>query len=312
MNTQSNNPSLSRRQFLTTTAASIAAAGIMGSDAMAREKKEAGAKKRAAGERQKAGGGERRLPVGLQLYSVRSEMAKDVPGTIAKVGTMGYRGVEFAGYFDYKAKDLRKLLDDNNLVCCGTHTAMETLSDANLAATIEFNQVLGNKYLIVPWLQPDAANPKAGWLKYAERFNVLAEKVKEHGMFVGYHNHAHDFAPVDGTTGWDLLAGNTSKDVIMQIDTGNAMSGGADPVAYMQKYPGRSVTVHIKEFSKTNKDAMIGEGDVRWDQILKLARTIGGTKWFIIEEEKDAYPPIEGVEISLKNFRKVRRQQQQA
>jgi sugar phosphate isomerase/epimerase len=188
---------------------------------------------------------------------------------------------------------------------------MDTLSEANLAATIEFNQVLGNKHLIVPWLQPDESNPKQGWLKYAARFNELAEKVKPHGMVVGYHNHPHDFAPVDGTTGWDILASNTKPEVVMQIDTGNAMSGGADPVAYLEKYPGRSVTVHIKEFSKTNKNAMIGEGDVKWDQILKLCRTVGGTKWFIIEEEKDAYPPIEGVEISLKNFRKVRRQRGQ-
>jgi sugar phosphate isomerase/epimerase len=90
------------------------------------------------------------------------------------------------------------------------------------------------------------------------------------------------------------------------------MSGGADPVAYLKKYPGRSVTVHIKEFSKTNKNAMIGEGDVQWQQILRLCRTVGGTKWFIIEEEKDAYPPIEGVEISLKNFKKVRSRRKNA
>jgi sugar phosphate isomerase/epimerase len=299
MNAQSHNSHLSRRGFLATTAASIAAVGMMGPDGMAEEKTRATKEKRARARR--------RIPVGLQLYSVRRDCAKDLPGTIAKVAKMGYRGVEFAGYHDYQAQALRKLLDDNGLVCCGTHTAMDTLSDANLAATIEFNQILGNKYLIVPWLQPDKANPKQGWLKYAERFNVLAEKVQPHGMQVGYHNHAHDFAPVDGTTGWDLLAGNTKPEVVMQIDTGNALSGGADPLVYLEKYPGRSVTVHIKEYSKTNKNALIGEGDIKWDQVLKLCRTVGGTRWFIIEEEKDAYPPLEGVEISLKNFRKVRR-----
>lgn len=291
MEAQPTNSHLSRRGFLATSAASVAAAGIMGAGCMDGLMGKTGKDK---------------IPVGLQLYSVRTDCAKDLPGTVAKVAKMGYQGVEFAGYYDYKAKDLRKLLDDNGLVCCGTHTAMDTLSDANLAATIEFNQTIGNKYLIVPWLQPDESNPKQGWLKYAERFNVLAEKVKPHGMLVGYHNHAHDFAAVEGTTGWDLLAGNTKPEVIMQIDTGNALSGGADPLVYLKRYPGRSVTVHIKEYSETNKSALIGEGDIDWDQILTLCRTIGGTKWYIIEEEKDAYPPIEGVELSLKKFQEVR------
>lgn len=291
MEAQPINSHLSRRDFLATTAASVAAAGIMGAGCMDEPMSKTGKDK---------------IPVGLQLYSVRADCAKDLPGTVAKVAKMGYQGVEFAGYYDYKAEDLRKMLDDNGLVCCGTHTAMDTLSDANLAATIEFNRTIGNKYLIVPWLQPDESNPKQGWLKYAERFNVLAEKVKPHGMFVGYHNHAHDFAAVDGTTGWDLLAGNTRPEVIMQIDTGNALSGGADPLVYLKRYPGRSVTVHIKEYSETNKNALIGEGDIDWDQILTLCRTIGGTKWYIIEEEKDAYPPLEGVDLSLKNFKEVR------
>jgi sugar phosphate isomerase/epimerase len=131
-------------------------------------------------------------------------------------------------------------------------------------------------------------------------------------MSVGYHNHAHDFEALDGTTPWDILASKTTKDVILQLDTGNAMSGGADPVMYLEKYPGRSVTVHIKEYSETNKNALIGEGEVRWRQILRLCRTIGGTKWLIIEEEKDAYPPLEGIELSLKNFRQVRAKRKNA
>ena len=284
---------LSRRDFLGT--AAVAAAGIVGSgcDQQPEPVEEATAVKRV-------------LPVGLQLYSVRADCAKDLSGTIAKVAAMGYEGVEFAGYYEHTAEDIRKMLDDNGLVCCGTHTAMDTLSDANLDATIEFNKTLGNKYLIVPWLQPDESNPKQGWLTYAERFNELAEKVKPHGMRVGYHNHAHDFAAVDDTTGWDLLAGNTKPEVILQIDTGNALSGGADPIVYLKKYPGRSVTIHIKEYSETNKNALIGEGDIPWDQVFMLCETTGGTEWYIIEEEKDAYPPLEGVELSLKNLKKLR------
>ncbi|MBN1361737.1 MAG: sugar phosphate isomerase/epimerase [Sedimentisphaerales bacterium] len=246
------------------------------------------------------------LPVGLQLYSVRADCARDLPGTVAAVAKMGYDGVEFAGYYEYSAQDLRKLLDDHGLKCCGTHTAMETLSDENLEATIEFNRTLGNKYLIVPWLTAEGPNPAETWRRYADRFNVLAEKVKPHGMVVGYHSHAHDFTPIDGVMPWDILFGNTSKDVVMQIDTCNTMSGGGDPVAFLKRYPGRSLTIHIKEYSATNPNAIIGEGDVKWDEIFTLCETIGNTRWYIIEEEKDAYPPLTAVDLCLKNYRKLR------
>lgn len=246
------------------------------------------------------------LPVGLQLYSVRAECAKDLPGTIEKVAEIGYDGVEFAGYYDHSAPDIRKMLDDNGLVCCGTHTAMDTLADENLEATIEFNQILGNRYLIVPWLKPSDTDPLEQWHRYADRFNVLADKVKPHQMVVGYHCHAHDFHAIEGQVPWDVLFGNTGPGVVMQIDTCNAMSGGADPVAYLKKYPGRSHTVHIKEWSDTKKDALLGEGDVNWDQVFEVCETTGGTQWYIIEEEKDAYAPLTAVDLCLQYYRKLR------
>jgi sugar phosphate isomerase/epimerase len=92
----------------------------------------------------------------------------------------------------------------------------------------------------------------------------------------------------------------------MQIDTGNAMSGGGDPIAVLKKYPGRAVTVHLKEYSTTNPKALLGEGDVKWGELFKLCRTIGGTKWYIVEEEKDTVPPMEGIDISLKNLKRFR------
>jgi sugar phosphate isomerase/epimerase len=246
-----------------------------------------------------------RIPVGLQVYSVRVAAEKDLAGTIAKVAAMKYEGVEFAGWYGHSAKEIRKILDDNNFRCCGSHTPWEDLSDAKLPDTIAFNKTIGNKYLICPWLKPDdSANARQSWLTYAKRFNELAEKVKPHDMQVGYHSHAHDFEPVDGTTGWDLLAGNTSKNVIMQIDTGNALSGGGDPLLYLKRYPGRATTIHIKEFSKTNPKALIGEGDINWHEVLELCRK-GGTRWYIIEEEKEGLDPLTAVDQSLRNFRKL-------
>jgi len=248
-------------------------------------------------------GGRSKPPIGVQLYSVRADCAKDLPGTIAAVAEMGYEGVEFAGYYDHTARDLRKILDDNGLRCCGTHTAMDTLSDENLEATIEFNQILGNRFLIVPYL---AADSRDAWLRYAERFNVLADKVKPHGMWVGYHSHAGDFNALDGQMPWDLLFGNTRSDVVMQIDTGNTMDGGGDPVAFLNRYPGRALTVHLKEHSATNKRAILGEGDVEWHEVFTLCETTGRTQWYIIEEEKDAYPPLKAVEMCLQNYRRLR------
>lgn len=282
---------LSRRDFLASTAASFAAAGLMGAG---------------CGNGMKRPFSKREIPVGVQLYSVRSECAKDLPGTIGKVAAMGYDGVEFAGYYDYSAKDLRRILDDNGLKCCGTHTQMDTLSDANLEATIEFNKTLGNRYLIVPWLQASGDNPKQIWLDYAKQFNELAEKVSVHGMVVGYHCHAHDFHAINGEVPWDLLFGNTGKHVVMQMDTANCMAGGGHPVEYLRKYPGRSLTVHLKEHSETNPNAILGEGDVPWDEVFTVCETIGGTQWYIIEEEKDVYPPLEAIELCLKNYRKMR------
>lgn len=291
MKAQSSNPNVSRRDFLATTAASIAAAGIMGSGCMKEQTKKSAAHRGV-------------IPVGLQVYSVRVAAEKDLAGTIGKVAKMGYQGVEFAGFYGHSAQDIRKILDDNHLVCCGSHTPWEDLSDAKLADTIAFNKTIGNKYLICPWLKPDEANAKQTWLNYAKRFTELAEKVRPQGMQVGYHTHAHDFAPVDGTTGWDLIASNTPKDVILQLDTGNALDGGGDPLVYLKRYPGRATTIHIKEHSKTNPKALIGEGDINWAEVLRLCRA-GGTKWYIIEEEKEGLDPLTAVDLSLKNFKKL-------
>jgi sugar phosphate isomerase/epimerase len=245
------------------------------------------------------------IPVGLQLWTVRTECAKDFHGTIAKVAKLGYKGVEFAGFYNYSAKDVRKMLDDNGLLCSGSHTAIDLLSNEKLAATMEYNRTIGNKFVIVPWLDRKQLNTKEGWLAKAKTFNELADKTRSEGVHIGYHAHQGDFLPIDGETPWDLLFGNTSKEVIMQLDTGNSMQGKADPVAVLKKYPGRSLTIHLKEFSATNPKALIGEGDVKWKDIFAVCESTGGTQWYIIEEESGAYPPLEAAKSSLKNFKKV-------
>jgi len=240
--------------------------------------------------------------IGVQLYSVREDCAKDFPGALARVAKMGYDGVEFAGYYDRTAKDVRKMLDDNGLACCGTHTRIETLQDDALKATVEFNRVIGNKYLIVPHADP---KDRAGWLKLAGQLNEIADNLRPHGMQTGYHNHAFEFQPLpDGEKPWDVLFANTKRDVIMQFDAGNAMPGGEAPY-YLKKFPGRAVTFHVKPWSKTNPKALIGEDDLPWQEIFKVAETVGGTEWYIVEFEVAAVPAMEAIDRCLKALRKM-------
>jgi len=218
---------------------------------------------------------------------------------------MGYVGVEFAGYYGRSAQELKRLLDDNGLKVAGTHIGIDTLLGEQLERTVEFNQILGNKFLIVPGLPEERRNSRAAWLETARLMNEAAERVAPHGMRVGYHNHWIEFKPLDGELPWDTFFGNTRPEVVMQLDTGNAMHGGTDPIPFLRKYPGRAATVHLKEYSATNDKALIGEGDVRWEEFFSLCESIGGTEWYIVEQETYAYPPLECVERCLQNLRRM-------
>jgi sugar phosphate isomerase/epimerase len=250
------------------------------------------------------GYGGNKIPIGLQLYSVRKECEKDLVGTVTAVAKMGYKAVEFAGYYGRDAKTLRALLDDVGLKCCGTHTGLETLLGDNLARTIEFNKTLGNRFLIVPGLSKKYTESRAAWQKTADLFNELVEKVQPHGMRVGYHNHTIEFKELDGELPWDTFFGRARKEVVMQFDTGNAMHGGGDATVYLKKYPGRAATVHLKAFSKKKGNALMGDDELPWKEIFHLCETIGGTEWYIVEYESDAYPPLVSVEKTLEVLRR--------
>lgn len=245
------------------------------------------------------------IPIGLQLYSVRALMAKDVPGTIKSVADMGYQGVEFAGYFDYKAKDLRKILDDCGVVCCGTHTGIGTIQPENLKKTIEYNQTLGNKFLIVPGLPNNMRNTPDACKKTGEFLTETAEKVKPEGMFVGYHAHGPDFKVVDGKTTWDWIFENTSKAVIAQMDVGNCAAGGGNPVEEIARFPGQGKSIHLKPFGNNGQPIGVGKGKIDWKAVFELCQTVAGTQWYVVEYENNAVPAMEAVDICLKNLKKM-------
>jgi len=241
-----------------------------------------------------------RIPMALQLYSVRDDCQKDFAGTLKAVAKMGYEGVEFAGNYGPSAKETRKMLDDLGLRVAGAHVGLESLLAEELERTVEFHRTLGNQFLIVPGLPEERRSSKAAWRSTALLFNEIAEQLEGFNMRTGYHNHTIEFAPMDGDRPWDTFFGNTRADVTMQVDTGNALHAGADPVALLNKHTGRALTVHLKEYSKTNDKALIGEGDVRWRDVFRLCETVGGTKCYIVEQESYPYPPLECVDRCLK------------
>jgi sugar phosphate isomerase/epimerase len=244
----------------------------------------------------------KKIPIGLQLYSVRHACAKDLPPVLEAVAKMGYAGVEFAGYYGRDAKTLRKLLDDNGLVCCGTHIRLNTLTGDALAGTVEFNETLGNKYLCVSSMPHSYLESIQTIKDMGKVYDEIAEKVKDKGMKVGYHAHGGDFKKVDGEYAWDLFFENTCDAVYMQLDVGNCIGGGGDPYATLKRFPGRSATVHLKEHGGP-REAVVCEGDVDWEQVFDICEKTGGTEWYIVEHERGAGDPVENVGKCLANLR---------
>jgi sugar phosphate isomerase/epimerase len=245
----------------------------------------------------------KKIPLGVQLYSVREQCKKDFPATLRAVSQIGYKGVEFAGYWDLSAPEIRKLLDDDGLVACGTHTAYETVQGDALKKTIEFNHILGNRFLIVPDM---TAESKDGWKKRGEEFSAIAETLKPENMRIGYHSHWHDFKKFDGEYAWDIFGENTSPEVILQLDTANATEGGADALAELKKFPGRTRSIHIKA-AGGGPEAVIGEDKLPWAEIFAWCETRGGTEWYVLEHEssQDPLDTIKRSYAALKKFGKA-------
>jgi sugar phosphate isomerase/epimerase len=280
--------SISRRRFLKTTAAG-AAATYLGTTRLAAARVSKSSK----------------IPLGLQLYSVRRVAQKDLASVLKAVAKMGYQAVEFAGYYGHSAQQIKELLDANDLKCCGTHLRLDALADDKLEETVAFNKTIGNKYLVVSWMPPNYQESVKSIEKMAEKYNGLAETLASENMLVGYHAHGHDFHKVDGRPAWDIFFENTDPRVIMQLDIGNCLAGGGDPIATLKRFPGRTTTIHLKEHGGP-AEAVIGEGDVDWEKVFALCKAQGGTDWYIVEHERGAGDPLENVERCLKNIRKIR------
>lgn len=230
--------------------------------------------------------GDKKIPIGLQLYTIGGDIRRlGAEAALARVAKAGFKGVEFAGYLGLGAKALRKLLDDNGLKVCGAHIGLNTLQGDNLEKTVEFAKTIGNTRLVVPSLGGNYIRSKKGLVEAADIFGIIADKLKPHGMRTGFHCHPGEFRLVEGETVWDTFFSHAKKEVIMQCDLGHMGTAGVDPVKYLNKYPGRASTVHVKPSARKSRGGLVGgpDDDLKWPEIFKACETVGGTEWYIVE-----------------------------
>src|SRR5690625_2402978 len=187
--------------------------------------------------------------IGLQLYSVREATGKDLLGTLEKVAAMGYESVQFAGFGDHAAEDVKEKLDELQLKVAGAHLPIEALQN-DLAATLKYHETIGNRLLIIPALAPEMRTTADDYRKTAEQMNAIGEKIHQDGFVLGYHNHDFEFDLFDGKTGLDLLFENVDpKYLKMELDCFWAAYTDNDPLELIEKYGDRVVSLHIKDLT---------------------------------------------------------------
>lgn len=242
------------------------------------------------------------IPMALQLYTLRDAASKDFAGTLKRVSETGYSGVEFAGYGDMEAKDLKKLLEDLNLSPAGSHVGIETLT-TDLKKVIDYNLEIGNGFIVCPWQKYGA---KSDFISFAKVLNDIGKKCHENGLKLCYHNHAHEFERFEGVYGLDLLFENTDPDLVdFEIDTYWLKYAGADPISYIRKFGKRVSLLHIKDMERVGRDfAEIGTGIMDISGIVSTAKLVG-TKWLIVEQDKCKRDPFESIKISFDNLKKI-------
>lgn len=295
--------SLSRRTFL-------ALSGVIPAALAAGFPRRAGAVESPAAE--PAAG--KKYPVGLELYSVRGELARDLPNTLKQVAAMGYQVVEFySPYFGWSApyaKQVRAQMDDLGLRCFSTHNGFESfLPGRNIAHAIELNQILGTRHIITA-SSPGSVSGVDGWKKFGDQLTTAVEQLKPHGLAAGYHNHQAEWAKLEnGQRIIEVLAASTPPEFVLQLDVGTCVEAGADPVAWVKANPGRIKVMHMKEWSDgsngTQKgyQVLFGEGIVRWKELVAAAESVGGIEYYLIEQEGSRFPEFETAKRCLDNWK---------
>jgi sugar phosphate isomerase/epimerase len=248
-----------------------------------------------------------KIPVGLELYSVRNALKLDLTGTVRAVAAMGYQCVEFyAPYFEWtesETKEMRKLLDDLGIRCYSTHNDSSYLGPEKISRARDLNLILGCKYVVVA-----SSHEKSGldgWKTVADSLNFAAEKLEPSGLKPGYHNHQAEFTPDGGVRPMDILAKNTKPSVMLQLDVGTCIEAGSDPVAWIRSNPGRIRSLHLKEWSPEagkGYSVLFAEGVAPWKAIFEAAESTGGVEYYLIEQEGSRFPELDTAKKCLDAF----------
>jgi sugar phosphate isomerase/epimerase len=243
------------------------------------------------------------IGIGLQLYTLRDEMAADMKKTLTEAAELGYEGVEFAGYFGMEANKLRDLLDQLNLKAIGSHISLQRLRE-NLSEEITYLKTIGGRYLICPSIPEDERKSPEDWVKISTFFQTIGEEAQRHGLQFAYHNHAFEFdIQVGDQFAFDSIYSSTDpKTVQVELDICWVQFAGQEPVAYIQKYADRLPLLHLKDFNKDENGKIItlelGQGLVQLADVIS-ASTKAGVEWLIVEQDKCQNPPLQSVSNSM-------------
>jgi sugar phosphate isomerase/epimerase len=261
----------------------------------------------------------KKYPIGIELYSVRGELTKDLPNTLRTIAKIGYEVVEFySPYFGWKApfaKDVRAQLDDLGLRCFSTHNGFESLLPGEtMAHAIELNQILGARHIIMA-SAPRTTKTVDDWKRLCEHLTTAVEELKPHGLSAGFHNHHVEWLPLTlegGPRIMDILAANTPPEFILQFDVGTCLEAGADPIAWIKANPGRIKSVHLKDWAPGDKAqekgyrVLFGEGVAPWKEITAAVESVGGVEFYLLEQEGSRFSEFETAERCLAAWKKFR------
>jgi sugar phosphate isomerase/epimerase len=247
----------------------------------------------------------RRDQISLQLYTVREETARDMPGTLRKISEIGYPAVEFAGYGGLTPQDLKTTLDDLDLRPSGAHVPLNSW-ETNPETVLADMQTLDCTHAILPIVPPERRTDEASVARLAEDLNRWGEHCRREGIAFSYHNHDFEFAPLGTTTMWDVLVRETDPEVVgLELDLYWVKYAGTDPETTLRNVADRVALVHLKDMAPddTLSDLPVGEGTLPWLALLEAADA-AGVEWYIAEQDnpRDA---LEDVRTSLQHMRRL-------
>ncbi len=258
-----------------------------------------------------------KVPIGIELYALRAELARDLPNTLRTVAKIGYEVVEFyAPYLGWTfpfAKGVRTQLDDLGLRCYSTHNPAASVTPGDvMTKAIELNQILGSRSIIVASPPPNT-NGLEDWRRVSGLFASAVPLLQPHGLTAGFHNHLVEWSPLaDGMRVMDVIAANTPAEFTLQFDVGTCLEAGADPVAWIKANPGRIRSAHLKDWAPgTEADeksfrVLFGEGVAPWKDIVAALESVGGVEYYLMEQEGSRYSEFETAQRCLESWRALR------